>query len=78
MKSASEGRPAGMVGAGHSHAAAAGLREGNDVNEVVSLVTRALPSEVALFSFDASAVPLSHSHQGTGCGDRDRIVEGSL
>lgn len=66
MKSSSECRPAGMVGAGHSHAAAAGLRDGNDVNEVVSLATSVLPSEVALFSFDASAVPLSHPHQGTG------------
>lgn len=66
MKSASEGRPVVWGGAGHSHAAAAGLREGNDVNEVVSLATSALPSEVALFSFDASAVPFSHTHQGTG------------
>lgn len=49
-------------------AAAAVLREGNDV---VSLGTSAFPSEVALFPFGASAVPLSHSHQGTGCRDTE-------
>lgn len=52
-------------------AAAAVLREGNDVKEVVSLGTSAFPSEVALFPFGASAVPLSHSHQGTGCRDTE-------
>lgn len=71
MRPSSEGRPAGMVGPGHAHAAAAGLREGNDVNEVVSLVKNTFPSEVALFPFDASAVPLSHSHRGTGCRDTE-------
>lgn len=57
-----------MVGPGCSHAAATGLRKGDEVNEVVSLLTTPprtpLPGEVVLFSADVFVVLLSHSHQG--------------